>query len=710
MEGDWVRIDGAMRTEMDEDGRPARSTITGPAVVYYRNVVVTASEGGEVDWKTNVGTFRGDVVFRIDSQEARLKSLTLNLKTKEWTGSGAITTIQPWFAKGYLNAPVFAAGTSIDGQGTRRIDVRDGDSTTCNLPHPHYRFTAESVVVYPDEKIIFRDASMYALGKRLFTVRRFVVPLRQLERNPNLIPRTGQTLEEGYFVKTSYSYLGNRTHTGFLDLDVMTRKGVGQGLRNHWRSNNYFGQAQIYHVYDNNIDQNTLTGRLDHTQLLGTVRANFSTDFRSNSYLYAPESKTLVNQIGLTRDRPGATTSLNYAQSINNYFTRTSNTSGVLRHRQLMGEANRLDLNFNYIGFSGSQSPTRARLTSDVLFERDEGKFDWRISAQKFTDLSDEAFVGATGFGGVESLPEVGIATDSRRMRRSLFGLPANLRFTYGKYNELPANTEEGRAFLALDTPVRRYSMGSSWTLAAGAGFKQYAYTDDTAQYSFDTSAQLSKTLGPKSLLNFTYRFQRPNGFTPFRYDYVGKYNVLNASVDLRDSRRFRLSVLTGYNFLQSAFPWQDVVLRMTMEPSRHFLLYTATTYDVNNSRWRTLINQIRVRSGEDFKLDIGTRYDTQSKKFASARVLLKTPLGDKTTLEGIAGYNGFTRSFDYRGVAVTRDLHCWEATLAYVDQGGFYTNRGFTLNLRIKAFPIFRDFGLGAFGQLEDTSVGQVY
>lgn len=710
MEGDWVRIDGSVRTEMDDEGRPAKSIVAGPVTVYYRNVVVTATEGAQVDWETNQATFRGDVIFRIDGQEAKLKSLTLNLKTKRWTGSGAITTIQPWFAKGYLSAPVFAAGATIDGQGRDRIDVRGGDSTTCNLTHPHYRFAADSAVVYPDEKIVFRNASMYALGKRLFTVRRFVVPLRQLERNPNLVPRTGHTLEEGYFVKTSYSYLGNRTHTGLLDLDVMTRKGVGEGLRNNWRSDTYFGQAQLYHIYDNNIDQDTLTGRLSHTQLLGTIKANFSTDFRSNSYLYAPESKTLVNQVGLTRDRQGANTSLTYSQSINNYITRTSNTSGMLRHRQLFGDDSTLDANFNYIGFSGSSSATRARLTSNVLYERDEGRFDWHISAQKFTDLSDEAFVGQTGFGGVESLPEVGIMTDSRRLRRTLFGLPANLRFTYGQYNELPANTEEGRAFFALDTPVSRYKLGESWMLAAGAGFKQYAYTDNTAQYSFDASAQLSKTLGPRSLLNFTYRFQRPNGFTPFRYDYVGKYNVLNASVDLRDSRRFRMSVLTGYNFLQNDFPWQDVVLRMTVEPSKSFLLYTATTYDVNNSCWRTLINQIRVRSGDSFKLDIGTRYDPESRKFASVRGLLKTALGRKTSLEALAGYNGFTKSFDYRGIAVTRDLHCWEATLAYVDQGGFYTNRGFTLNLRIKAFPIFREFGLGPFGQLQDTSVGQVY
>jgi hypothetical protein len=44
------------------------------------------------------------------------------------------------------------------------------------------------------------------------------------------------------------------------------------------------------------------------------------------------------------------------------------------------------------------------------------------------------------------------------------------------------------------------------------------------------------------------------------------------------------------------------------------------------------------------------------------------------------------------------------------VDQGGFYNNRGVYFNVRIKAFPMLDDFGVGNFGQALDTSVGQVY
>ena len=151
-------------------------------------------------------------------------------------------------------------------------------------------------------------------------------------------------------------------------------------------------------------------------------------------------------------------------------------------------------------------------------------------------------------------------------------------------------------------------------------------------------------------------------------------------------------------------------MLRLSLQPSPSFLLYTATGYDVNRSQWRTLINQVRIRASDRFKLDIGTRYDTIGKQLAEARLVLDTKLSRLWRLQANAGYNGFTNDFDYRSVMLTRDLHCWEASLIYINQGGFYQNEGFQFSLRIKAFPFFRDFGAGAFGQQLDTSVGQVY
>ncbi len=346
-----------------------------------------------------------------------------------------------------------------------------------------------------------------------------------------------------------------------------------------------------------------------------------------------------------------------------------------------------------------------------MLFSKREDKFDWNISAQKLNDLSDEAFVGQGIFAGIEKLPEIGIVTDTTRIRGLIpFDIPARLRITNGQYVELPSNTSLNRTFFELFTPVKRHDLTDTWSLALGTGFRQYFYSDGTAQYSIDANTELSKRLGPKSSFDLTYRYQMPRGFTPFRFDFLGRYNIATVGINYQDSKKVRFSLLTGYNFEQPQFPWQDIIVRLAFQPTNSLLFYTATSYDVNRSQWRTFINQLRVRAGDAFKLDVGTRYDTLRKEIAAVRLVLDTAIDKLTHLQAVASYNGFSRNFDYSGIMLTRDLHCWEASLIYTRQTGFFENQGIMLSLRIKAFPLFNDFGIGAFGQALDTSVGQVY
>ncbi len=703
---DFMELEGEVRTTF-ENGVPVHSTADN-VTIRYKDFVITGKHA-EVDYRTNIAVVEGNVVVRTGVEEARGESVTVNLRTREWTVSTAATTITPEYARGWLRAPVFVQGQRLEGLGQRQIDAFGVETTTCNLATPHYEFVSRSLTVYPNNKIILRHVTMYALGRRLFTIPRFVVPLREIERNPRVVPNVGQSQEEGYFLKTAYSWLGTRSQAGFILLDLMSRKGIGKGLRHSWRLPNAFGDAQIYQLFDRNIQQDTLTGRLTHSQAFGTIRANVSTDFRSNSYVYAPQSKTLINRLTLTRDRPGANSSFSLIQNVSNSFARTSTLSSFLKHRQLFGQDTSLDTNLEYTGYTSSG--TRARLTSQMLFTRREDKFDWSVSAQKLTDLSDEAFAGQGIFAGIERLPEIGLVTDTTRLGRFLpFGIPARLKVTNGHYVELPATTSLNRTFLEFTSPIQRHNFTDTWSFGAGAGFRQYIYSDNTAQYSLDTSAEVTKRLGQRSSFDLTYRFQRPRGFSPFRFDYVGRYNILTGSLNLQDSQRFRVSLLTGYNFEQSQFPWQDVTIRLAFQPTNSLLLYTATGYDVNNSQWRTLINQLRIRGGERLSLDVGTRYDTIRQKLAAGRLVLSSLVTPGTSVQAVTSYNGFTRSFDYTSVMVTKDLHCWEASLVYTRQTGFYESQGISLNLRIKAFPYFREFGAGQFGQALDTSVGQVY
>lgn len=698
----------SLKTTTDENGKPVLTVATGSVCARYRDMSITANKG-QVDYSTNIAVFEENVVFKLGIQEAHGSRVEVNIRTLKWSIDTANITVTPDFTKGLIKAPVFAGAAKIAGLRDREVSASQSQVTTCDLPHAHYQIITREMSVYPNDKIVFHDAEFVVLGRRLFKLSRFVVPIEEIRKNPNLIPRIGQSAEEGAYLKLGYSLWASQSNTTFLLADLMQRKGIGLGIQDTYKTRSGGGTAYLYALNDQNIDKTTLTGRFNHTQLLGGVRMDLSSDFRSNSYQYAPQSKSIDNRIGFTRDTTNARSALRINQSVNSVFQRTSTLSAHASHRQMFGDRDYWDTSFDYTDYSASGT-NRARLVSQTHFSKVEDKYDWDISAQKITDLSDEAFVGVGQFGGIEKLPELSISSDTTRLGKALpFGLPARMSLSYGRFVQIPMS-EIDRTFLDITSPSVRRNLSHTWALTSGGGFKQFVYGDNTAQYSIDANAQLSKNLGNSSTFDLTYRYQMPKGFTPFRFDYTGKYNIINASLTLSDSAKYKLSLLAGYNFEQKNFPWQDSVLRLSYTPTNSVLLYTATGYDFNRSQWRQVINQLRIRSREDFKLDIGTRYDPISKRLATVRGVLDTSLGRKNRIQAIAGWNGITKDFEYRGLSVTRDLHCWEASLTFVDQGGFYNNRGIYFNVRIKAFPMLDTFGMGNFGQALDTSVGQVY
>lgn len=266
------------------------------------------------------------------------------------------------------------------------------------------------------------------------------------------------------------------------------------------------------------------------------------------------------------------------------------------------------------------------------------------------------------------------------------------------------------RFYFDIATPIIKRSITNSWNLSAGSQFRQYAYGDNTAQYVINQSAELNKTLGENSNLKLNYRLQLPNGASPFRFDYFGKYNNLRALFNMNDNSDLKLSVIGGYNFEQSNFPWQDAIVRVTYQPSTALYLYTSTGYDFNRGRWRNIVNLLRIDKADNFNLQLGSRYDPFLGKLAELRGKLEARINDKTRIRAFAGYNGFTNTYDYTSFMITRDLHCWKASLVYQNQTGFYENKSIMLNLSIKAFPSFQSFGNGIYGEEFGSSVGDIY
>ncbi len=690
------------------EGDPQNTIAEGNVQVTFRNALVEASHA-EVDHVSGDILFSGDVVLTYGMQRVHGKELSLNYRSGKWRVEESGTTFEPQHYEGYLEAPIFISGKVIEGTSDDQITIEGAAVEACELDKPYKDLVARSITIIPDDKIIFRSVTVFVAGLRTFTIPHLVVPIRDIYRNPSIVPRFGQSTEEGFFVKTAYSYLARPDQTGLLFLDAMTTKGVGYGFKHNYLYPGGDLTAEMYKLRDNNIDRDTLTGKFTYNQSIGSAKLNLTRDFRSHSYTYSPETTTIIDRLALVSGSGGNSTSLNVSSTENKSFRNSKTVTANLSHKQNVWRNVRWHSNFDYQSYT-SDGPTSARLTSRTKVVGNEDKFDWSISAQKLTDLTDESFIGGGRFAGIEKTPELVFESDTSRLGDVLpFKMPARMKFSYGGYTEYPAGTRLDRTFLSMDTPVRRHNFWS-WLFSAGAGFKQYIYSDDTAQYSLDSSAELSHKLGNKSLFAFTYRYQRPEGYTPFRFDYTGRYNVLNARLDVQETERLKLSMLSGYNFEQSRYPWQNLTFRCSYIPFDELLIYTATGYDFNRARLRTIVNQFRYRSGEDFKFDLGTRYDTSTGLLARANGQLDMKIDSKTRLQALAGWNGISEKFDYQSFLLTREIDCWEFSLGWVTREGFYNDNGLVFNIRLKAFPEFTSFGTGEFGQSLDTSVGNVY
>ena len=707
---DMVYVEGDdVKTTFDEEGRAEFTIARGNVKVRHQNIIVTA-DSGDIDYISGMATFSGNVIFQVDKQQVHGSIATLNIRTGAWNMNAANSTIEPAFTRGYLVAPVFSDASAIYGVKQKSMGVRIGEVTTCNLEHPHYELVSKSVDVYPNVRIVLRNVTFYALGKRIVSFRKLVIPLRQVMRDPELVPKIGQTAEEGFYAKFSYPLSGSKKEASILLLDLMSKKGVGTGLRNNYQFGTATGETQFYTLNDQNIGKQTYSGRLSHSQLWGDIKFNLTSDFRANEYQYAPQSQTFINKATFTRDTTDTKSSLVIGYQSNNTYTKTSTTTGNLSFSQKFGETSEFQSLFDYIAYSGTNNT--ARLSTNLTYTQKTNKYDWAITATELTDLSDEAFVGTGQFGGIEKLPELSLTSDNARLGKTLpFGLPVQMRLSFGEFSEISTDYTTLRTFLDLNTPAKTHAFSNTWSLISGGGFRQYVYGDDTAQYVYNASAQLNKRFTEESEFSLTYRFQKPNGYTPFRSDYISDYNIINAAINLKQRDKYKFSLLTGYNFEQTSVPWQDATIRFTVQPTKSFLFYTSTGFNINTWHWKTLINQMRIRSGDDkFRLDLGTRYDTSLGQLSSIRGLLDTKINTKTHIQATAGFNGITNNFEYQNIKITRDLHCWELSLIFVNQTGFYEDKGIRLNLRIKAFPLYENFGQGTFGQVLDTSVGEIY
>ena len=684
------------------DGRVIAS---GHVKVSYQGYTITADRL-EADTQTGVAAFERNIAFAsTNGISVKGNHLKVNLKSRDWSLQNAKSRMDPAASQGQITVSLFAQGAQVTGKKDV-IRVDSGSLTTCDLEHPHYEFKAHDIEIYPTSRIVAHKVTFYALGRGLVTLPVVVIPLHDLSRN--FFPQIGSSAEEGAYLKTSTAYLATASSQGFFQLDFMQYRGIGVGLDNTYRlPGGGGGLASIYYLADNVTGANDITGKLRHEQKFGGIDVNITGDYRTNSYLYFPSTTASNWQVSLTNGKGPNVTSLSVQNNSTCGSTSTDNFMASLRHTQQLTKTLSSVFSVDTRALSGTGMPGTNRDLESDLELRNRGKlFDLTFIANKTFNLNPSS---GLSFGGLNRLPELRLDTDSYRLGSGYFlGIPSRVSIIAGRYDEISSGVNRDRLLFQYDMLGRRINVGDLSDLNITAGVRQAFYGADMAQYVLKSNDVFTTRYSDDLRSRISYDYQQPEGYSPFLFDTTTRSDILRGVLDYQHNKDLRWSLFTGYDLGNPGARWQDLAVRLTAHPDAKYSYSLSTGYDLNGHQWRTLIGQVQTNIPKIVSLGLGTSYDIEQGKINLARGTLDLHLNKEWRIETIASWNSGLRAFDYRAIRLTKDLHCMEASISFIDDPGVRNDKGIMFDIRIKGLPFIDRFGLNQYGQNVDTSMGQ--
>ena len=164
---------------------------------------------------------QGRVLMKRNGQILRGERIKFNLEK----GRGKIDLV-----KGSMDNFYFSADEGEVSQ--EEINLTKGKFTTCNLSPPHYHIQAEKVQIFPGDRVVIVNATLYLGSQAIFWYPRLVRYFHR--RNELILPRSGYNDFAGWYFLSGYSFETSRDWQGRVHLDYWEKKGWGLGLFSTW--------------------------------------------------------------------------------------------------------------------------------------------------------------------------------------------------------------------------------------------------------------------------------------------------------------------------------------------------------------------------------------------------------------------------------------------------------------------------------------------
>ncbi|MBP7216582.1 MAG: LPS-assembly protein LptD [Candidatus Omnitrophica bacterium] len=237
----------------------------GNVKVEYKGSTLTCDKL-TVNTQTKEGVAEGNV--RLDDQKGIIEGSTITYNFQNKTG----TIIDA----GFRANPYFGRAKKVQKLSDTQFTASDGYFTSCNLDHPHFRFDAKSINMFPNDKVQTRSDTLRIGNIPILYLPWFNRSLKDNMMHVQVIP--GKRKEWGYFALGSWRYNLNEYVDGRVYLDYRERLGFAQGIGANYDTRKA-GKGDVKFYYTREDDQDAPVGiSKDFTRHLVRWRHSWNID------------------------------------------------------------------------------------------------------------------------------------------------------------------------------------------------------------------------------------------------------------------------------------------------------------------------------------------------------------------------------------------------------------------------------------------------
>lgn len=170
---------------------------------------------------------------------------------------------------GFLESGYYFTGKKIERTAEDEFIIEEGTYTSCDQPLPDWKLKAQKCRLHIEHYAYLTGVSMRIKDIPVLYVPYGIFPIKTKRSSGFLIPRIGQSSQDGVFLKNYYFWAINDWSDATLGIDYFSKRGIGTNLEGRYAlSETSKGQVNTYFIQDDITGKDRWQARADIRQQL----------------------------------------------------------------------------------------------------------------------------------------------------------------------------------------------------------------------------------------------------------------------------------------------------------------------------------------------------------------------------------------------------------------------------------------------------------